>query len=111
MAIKIARFPISLFFFGLLGLQFQFLFPCPATAQEPSTSGDALFDWDLALVRKLRDSRDFDTAIALLEKLVKEHPLKANLLAFEQARTLVDQAALEPDPIYRERQRRQARQD
>ena len=110
MAIKIARFPISLFFFGLLGLQFQFLFPCPATAQEPSTSGDALFDWDLALVRKLRDSRDFDTAIALLEKLVKEHPLKANLLAFEQARTLVDQAALEPDPIYRERQRRQARQ-
>ena len=69
-----------------------------------------LLERDLALVRSLRGIRDFDTALALLEKLSKDHPAQSSQIAFEQARVLVDQAAIESDPIFRERQRRQARQ-
>jgi len=79
-------------------------------AQTPPSPEELLFNRDLGLVHSLREARDFDTALALLDKLTRDYLPHLSQIAFERARVLVDQAAIESDPIFRERQRRQARQ-
>ena len=98
---------------AVMALTVAWLGFCPndcLRAQASRGAEELLFDRDLGLVHSLRESRDFETALALLAKLAKDYPPQTAQIAFERARVLVDQAGIESDPIFRERQRRQARQ-
>lgn len=70
---------------------------------------DTVFSWDVALVESLREAKDFEMALLLIADLAKRYPAENPQLAFEEARILVDQSSTEPDPVFRERQRRKAR--
>ena len=96
--------------FGLLPVA-SLLIALAAMAQPPASMSDALLRFDLDLVDRLREARDFDLAISLLKRLEKRAPDRLVQLRFASAQVRVEQSASEPDMTQREKQRRLARAD
>lgn len=82
-----------------------------ALAQQPAAVPENVFRFDLALVDRLRDSRDFDLALALLKRMEQQSPARGADIYFASARIRVEQSRTEPDMNLRDKQRKQAKAD
>ena len=61
-----------------------------AVAQPPSPIPETVFRFDLALVDRLRENRDFDLALALLKRLEKQAPDRGPDVNFASAQIRVE---------------------
>lgn len=82
-----------------------------AVAQPPSPIPETVFRFDLALVDRLRENRDFDLALALLKRLEKQAPDRGADVNFASAQIRVEQSRSEPDMNQRDKQRKLAKAD
>ncbi|MFM7541113.1 MAG: hypothetical protein ACKO9Z_15775 [Planctomycetota bacterium] len=82
-----------------------------SVAQQPAAVPENVFRFELALVDKLRENRDFDLALSLLKRLEKLSPERGPDLNFSSAQIRVEQSRTEPDMNQREKQRKLAKAD